>query len=99
MGQWASSSAPRPAATRNDTGDALRAVFGGRFDGVADIRLLLVRDRVAGTRHKVFFVLNTHDVARDFEIVSLMNQFDSLDYDLVPVEAAGMVPDGARSIV
>lgn len=69
-----------------------------RLDGVAEVRLL-PRDRRAGRDvPKAFVVLATHDLERDQRVVNILSQMLEIDYDLVPAESAGMIPDGARRV-
>ena len=65
--------------------------------GVAGVRLL-PRDRRASRTAKVFFVLETHDIKRDRKIIALMSQLEAVDYDLVPANRQGLIPDDARSV-
>jgi hypothetical protein len=71
-----------------------------RFEGVQDIRVLPKDERHGiGARDKVFVILNTHDVKRDFQIVNVLAQIDDVDMDLVPKAAIELVPDAAVSVI
>jgi hypothetical protein len=65
--------------------------------GVTAVRVLAKAKRGCD-HHKVFIMTSGSDIDRDRKLVDLMGQLDSVDYDLVPVSAAGMVPDGAQAI-
>lgn len=67
------------------------------IEGVESVRLLPSTAR-AGDRDKVYVVLATHDVRRDSRIVEVLCQIDNIDFDLVPAEAQGMIPDAARPV-
>lgn len=67
--------------------------------GVGDVRLLASASRPGGARHKVFIVLDTHDVDRDRHIIEILCQLDDVDIDLVPKAAAAMIPDAAESLL
>ena len=67
------------------------------FEGVDSVRVLARGDR-ASTRDKVYVVLATHDVRRDSRIVEVLCQLDDVDFDLVPVEAQGMIPNAAQPV-
>lgn len=77
----------------------LKALFTG-LDGIESIRVLASDDRYWAAHDKVYFVLATHDIDRDEQIVKLMCQLASsrVDYDLVPLVSVGMVPRGAVAI-
>lgn len=81
-----------------ETREALRQIL-RQFDGVADVRLLPLTKRAGGARHKVFVLLSAHDVERDRRIVEVLSQLSDIDMDLVPAASAGMIPDGAQSIL
>ena len=68
-----------------------------KIEGVDSVRLLAKEER-AGERDKVYVVLATHDVRRDSRIVEVLCQLDDVDFDLVPLEAQGMIPDAARPV-
>lgn len=55
-------------------------------EGVAEVR------RGSG---RVFVVVSTHDVARDRRIVKIMG---NVDYDIVPIASADMIPENAEYI-
>jgi hypothetical protein len=65
------------------------------IEGVAHVRLLARSRRLGRDINKVYVVLQAHDVDRDRRIVDIMSQLDEVDYDLVPVAAASMIPDEA----
>jgi hypothetical protein len=69
------------------------------IDGIGTVRMLARDRRQSSANHKVYFVLNTHDMNRDERIVRLMMQFEGVDYDLVPAASAGMIPDGALPVI
>ena len=69
------------------------------IDGVETVRLLASERRYQHAHDKVYFVLKTHDLARDEKIVRLMTQFERVDYDLVPVASVGMIPSGAVPVI
>ena len=68
-------------------------------EGVVDVRVL---DR----RHPKIFVITEakRDLARDREIVRLLVQIedvrpnDTLNYDIVPVDRADLIPSSAKSV-
>lgn len=83
-----------------DIRNALCAVLANAsIDGVETVRLLPSERRHDNARHKVYFVLGRHDIARDERIVQLMMQFEGVDYDLVPLASAGMIPSGAVAVI
>lgn len=68
------------------------------ISGIESVRLLVSEERYWNAHDKVFFVLATHDIDRDECIVRLMMQIDGVDYDLVPLASAGMIPSAAAAI-
>lgn len=83
-----------------DLRTALRALYEkAEIPGVEDVRILRRESRRTDARDKVFFILKTHDIDRDARVVVLMSQFEAVDYDLVPLESVGMVPDAASSVL
>jgi len=72
---------------------------GAAIEGVETVRLLASEKRYENAHDKVFFVLKTHDLARDEKIIRLMIQFERVDYDLVPVASVGMIPGGAVPVI
>ena len=77
--------------------DILKGVL--EFPGVQDVRVVKGQDRNGLAEcDKVFVVLATHDVDRDYRIVSVLCQLESVNMDLVPKKAIGMIPSQARSI-
>jgi len=64
--------------------------------GIEALRFLSKDRRYKGASHKLFVMLATHDVDRDFQIVERLCQFDDIDYDMVPCDAHLMVPAEAR---
>jgi hypothetical protein len=65
------------------------------IDGVEHVRLLPRSRRLGRATSKVYVVLRTHDIDRDRRVVDIMSQLDDVDYDLVPLAAASMIPDAA----
>lgn len=86
------------ATPAKSTREALTQIV-REIDGVGDVRLLSAASRLGGARHKVFVVLDTHDVERDRHIIEILCQLDDVDIDLVPKAAAAMIPDGAESLL
>lgn len=94
-----SDAAPR-AETVSSATDSLRCALNKAFEhiqGLAGIRLLPASARSCRTP-KVFVVLESHDLMRDRRVVSIMSQYEDVDYDLVPIERAALIPDGAAGI-
>ena len=80
--------------------ELVKAVFESRrIPGVRRVLFLPRASRPNARAPKVFVILETHDIDRDREIVDLMIQFDHVDYDLVPAESAGMVPNDTITLV
>jgi hypothetical protein len=71
--------------------------FVRQVSGVTSVRVL-PKSKRGYDYHKVFIVTDRPDIDRDRKLVELMGQLDSVDYDLVPTSAAGMIPDGAHTI-
>jgi hypothetical protein len=90
----------RHAFSASEIESALCEAFGTKeIEGISDV-LLLPRNKKQGkARHKVFVVLGTHDIRRDRRVIQLMNQFDDVDYDLVPQISQGMIPSEAKSVL
>ncbi len=83
-----------------DVRGALCAVLSEEeIEGIETVRMLMRDRRHSNANHKAYFVLATHNLDRDERIVRLMMQFEGVDYDLVPVASAGMIPDGAVPVI
>lgn len=77
--------------------DIVRAIL-REIEGLAEVRVLPVRDRAPSNRPKLFVVLATHDVRRDSRVVERLCQLPDIDFDLVPQSARHMIPDAAERI-
>lgn len=78
--------------------DAILREHVASIDGVAYVRMLPRSKRLGRAVNKVYIVLETHDIDRDRRVVEIMCQLEDVDYDLVPVTAAGMIPDVALKL-
>ena len=97
---WGSGRMPSGVGVGYDLRGALRELFGNAaIGGVGSVRLLPSETRYAHANDKVFFILSTHDVRRDEQIVRLMLQFEAVDYDLVPYASECLVPTAAVRVV
>lgn len=89
--------APLTLVSTSTRESALRGVLCS-IEGVGDVRVLPAAARAPGSRDKVYVILDTHDVRRDRRIVEVLCQLDDIDFDLVPSEAQGMIPNGAAPL-
>lgn len=87
-----------PWVVPTDLPEVLRSLV-GELPGVVELRLL---DRPE--RPKVFVVVDTHDLERDYKIAVRLCQFpdirlgQTLDYDVVPQPRQALIPAAAKPI-